>query len=357
MSEILSNLAKVLPQLLIIAALSGLIGWWLRGSPAKKAEPAKAAKPTGGDKQQPDRAKNLEAAMEKSKAANKALKAELESLKSNSIAKAVHDQQLAELEALQGTLAHESKRAAALEVDLKKAQEILKDLNSRANEVSKAQKDRSFALENELSKVRQELAILQNRPDDTATLQAEIDRLREAVATTTRFAGELRKREATALEALEKAQAQLSNAGESAQPARSASTRKIGPVGDSDRVSAAKAEVLRLLEQNKRRTLAAASEPLATPTVPVVFAATGAVAEESEVRESAPVEVVDAPVGPDVREEPIETTSGIGDAPSTDAPSAAAPTAEAVALAEDSAEDADESVAESPADHDPASQA
>lgn len=263
MPEFITQLAKVLPQLAIIAAVFGIIGWWLRGSSAKP-EPAKSTKSAASDKAPQDRSKNLESALEKSKAAHKALKSELDGLKAGSIPKADHEMRLAELEAAHSSLATESKRTAVLEVELRKAQETLKTLNARSNEVSKAQKDRSFTLENELSKVRRELALLQDRPDDTATLQAEIERLRESVATSTRFAGELRKREATTLEALERAQAQLANAGDAARPAAS---RKIGPVGDGTRVAAAKAEVLRLIERNKQNSTEVSPAIVESPTV------------------------------------------------------------------------------------------
>lgn len=307
MSEIFTNLAKVLPQLAIIAAVAAFIGWWLRGP---KATPA-PAKTTAPDKAPQDRSKNLESQLEKSKAAHKALKSEFDSLKAASVSKEVHDQQLAELAAAQTSLATESKRTAVLDVELKKVQETLKGLNARSNEASKAQKDRSFALENELSKARQELAVLHNRPDDSSTLQAEIERLRESVATSTRFAGELRKREAAAIEALERAQAQLAAAGDSVRPA---AARKIGPVAvESDRVTAAKAEVLRLIELNRQKQIepvAAVLEtiPAATPAIPVELPA--AVAEEpvdqseepiatqeqSVVAAEEPVAVVETPV-------------------------------------------------------------
>lgn len=260
MPEFITALAKVLPQLAIVAALAGLIGWWLRGSSAKP-EPAK---PASDGKPQQDRAKNLEATLEKSKAAHKALKSELDDLKAASVSKADHAKTLAELEAAHVSLATESKRTAVLDVELKKSQEALKALNARSNEAGKAQKDRSFALENELSKARQELAELHARPDDSSALQAEIERLREAAATANRYAGEARKREAVAVEALEKAQTRIADAGATASPA---AARKIGPVGDSERVAAAKAEVLRLVELNRQQAEAATEAPASGPEI------------------------------------------------------------------------------------------
>ena len=254
-------LSKVLPQLAFIAALAGLIGWTLRGLTTKPA-PAKAA--SSGDKAQPDRSKNLEATVEKSKAAQKALKAELEALQASTVPKAALDAATAELEAARKEFDTEAKRISTLETDLKKAQDTIKNLNARANDADKAQKDRSFALENELSKTREQLAILQNRPDDSAGLTAEIERLRESVAVSTRFAGEMRKREAAAVEALEKAEAKFADFGD---PSRAAVvSKKIGPVVESSRIAAAKAEVLRLVEMNKQKEAALAVEDAAEVT-------------------------------------------------------------------------------------------
>ncbi|RYD32172.1 MAG: hypothetical protein EOP87_13315, partial [Verrucomicrobiaceae bacterium] len=246
----IENLSKVLPQLFIIAAIAVGIGWALRGLFIKPAPAAKSTPASDSGKQ--ERAKNLEAALEKSRAAHKATKTELDALQAGSVSKSSLDAAAAELETARKELESVARRTASLEADLKKSQETIKHLNSRSNDAEKSQKDRSFALENELSKTRAELAQLQNRPDDSAGLQAEIERLRESVATTTRFAGELRKRETAAIEALEKAQARLDEAG--AAPRQPATPTKIGPVGDSGRVAAAKAEVLRLLEQNKQKS-------------------------------------------------------------------------------------------------------
>lgn len=254
MSETLTLLSKVLPQLAIIAVLCGFIGWSLRGRPAKTA-PAKPS--PAADKGQQDRAKNLEAALEKSKAAHKALKAELENLQSASVSKATFDHTSAELAAARSAVDTETKRISTLEADLKKAQDTVKQLNARLNDGEKAQKERSFALENELSKTREQLAVLQNRPDDSAELHAEIERLRESVAVSSRFAGEVRKREAAAIEALEKAEAKLADLSDLSDPSRPAAvSKKIGPVVESDRIAAAKAEVIRLVEMNKQKEAA-----------------------------------------------------------------------------------------------------
>lgn len=258
MTESFTILAKVLPELAVIIVLAIFIGWSLRGRPAKDA-PAKAVKATpSSDKGQQDRAKNLEATLEKSKATNKSLKAEIEALQSGTVSKPTFENATAELDAARKALETETKRISTLETDLKKAQDTIKHLNARLNDGEKAQKDRSFALENELSKTREQLAIVQNRPDDSTDLHAEIERLRESVAVSTRFAGEVRKREAAAIEALEKAEARLTELSDPSRPA--VVLKKIGPVVESDRIAAAKAEVLRLVEMNKRKEEAVASE-------------------------------------------------------------------------------------------------
>jgi hypothetical protein len=256
------NLVKVLPHIAFIAAVCLGLGWTLRGLFTKPAAGAKSTPTIDSGKQ--DRVKNLEAALEKSRASHKETESELEALQASSVSKAALEASTAELGTARKELDGVGKRISALEADLKKSQETIKHLNSRANDVDKAQKDRSFALENELSKTREQLAILQNRPDDSTDLQAEIERLRESVAVSTRYAGEMRKREAAAAEALEKAEARLAEAG-TARPAPT--SKKIGPVADSGRIAAAKAEVLRLVEQNKAKAAAAVAIAPLFPTM------------------------------------------------------------------------------------------
>ena len=288
-----SQFSSFLPQIALVAAISILIGWLLKGQ-FTKAKPVKAA--VAPDAPNRDRAKNLEAALDKSKAAHKALKSELEALQAASIPTATFEKTTIELETVRKTLDAEAKRISTLETDLKKAQDTIRSLNARANEGDKTQKDRSFALENELSQARQKLAQLEARPDDSAVLHAEIERLRESVAVSSRFAGEVRKREAAAVEALEKAQAELAAIGD---PARAVAkvAKKVGPVGDSDRVAAAKAEVLRLVEKNKQAPPAPVEEP-------VVAAVEEAVAVEAEpAAEAEPVAVIEEQA-PAIIEEP-----------------------------------------------------
>jgi len=325
MPESLTLLAKVLPQLAVIIAVAVFIGWSLRARLVKPAVPVKSAKAApAADKGQQDRVKNLEATLEKSKAAHKALKAELEALQAATVSKATFEATTAELTAARKALDTETKRISTLETDLKKSQETLKTLNGRANDADKSQKDRSFALENELSKTRSRLTLLENRPDDSAVLNAEIERLRESVAVSSRFAGEVRKRETAALEALEKAEAKLADLND---PSRSATvSRKIGPVLDSSRIAAAKAEVIRLVEMNKQKDSAVVAEeelavaeevaPVAEEVAPVVEEVAPVVEEIAPVaEEAAPVAEETAPVAeetapvviaaPTVRKEPL----------------------------------------------------
>ena len=296
-NETLTHLSEVLPVLAVLAAVFGFLGWSVRGVSNKPA-PAKAAKPAStSDKGQQDRAKNLEAALEKSKAAHKALKAELENIQASSVSKATMQSAVAELEAARKALDTETKRSSTLETDLKKSQDTLKSLNARANDGEKAQKDRSFALENELSKTREQLAVLHNRPDDSTQLNAEIERLRESVAVSTRFAGEMRKREAAAVEALEKAEARLADLSD---PSRSAPiSKKIGPVVDSGRIAAAKAEVIRLVELNKQKEAEAPVEaaPVNVEESPVIAKAAPAIVDDAPALvEAAPAIVEETPV-------------------------------------------------------------
>lgn len=293
-----SQLFDFLPQIALIVAISVLIGWSLKGR-FTKAKPAKAAAPAENPNR--DRAKNLEAALDKSKTAHKSLKSELETLQAASVPTATLEKTSSDLEAAHKALESESKRIATLETDLKKAQDTIKNLNGRANETDKAQKDRSFALENELSQARQQLAQLEARPDDSAVLHAEIERLRESVAVSSRFAGEVRKREAAAVEALQKAQAELAAMGDSSRAVPKVS-KKVGPVGDSDRVAAAKAEVLRLVEKNKQATAVPAEEAV-LPAAEEPIAAE----EQAVVVMEKPAMVIEEPV-PAIIEEEIPVT-------------------------------------------------
>ena len=89
----------------------------------------------------------------------------------------------------------------------------------------------------------------------------------------------MRKREATAVEALERAES---------QPIAASASKKIGPVVDSGRIAAAKAEVLRLVELNKQReSLVIEESPAAAAeTLPPV---------SDDIPEEIPVEISPEP--------------------------------------------------------------
>jgi len=199
-----------------------------------------------------DRSKKLEESLSKAQAKLKEVQADFDSLKTGSVSKSAFETVNTELAELRQALDTVQKRAAALETDLRKSQDTLKGLHARANEVDRTQKDRSFSLENELSKTRAQLADALARPDNTTELQAEIDRLRESVANGTRYAGELRKRETAAQEALQKLQRKLDK-----QPVETAEPVELPPndfpARESDRIAAAKAEVIRLHALNAER--------------------------------------------------------------------------------------------------------
>jgi len=335
MSQMFHHLSQALPLLAVISAICGFIGWWSRGMGAAKPAPAKAS--PGIEKPGQDRAKNLEATLEKSKTANKSLKAELDELKAASVPRESHEQTLSELETARQSLAGETRRASAMEVDLRKVQENLKVLNNRANESDKAQKERGFALQNELSKAREELAVFQSRPDESSGLLDEVERLRESVANATRYAGELRKREAAAVEELEKVKARFAN---SRDAANAPAPVKTAPAGDSDRVAAAKAEVLRLLEENRKKSVAAVAVPLTAiaPVAGIVGAALAETAPPEEPKVAPVAEEVVAPMALEVpspepaaeEAEPVaEVATPVEAAPVAEAPVAEAPVAEA----------------------------
>lgn len=307
----IDHLLKALPLVAVIAVVVGIAGWWLRALMVKATSQPLVSEPTKQEK-----VKNLEIALEKSRSSHKATKTELDELKAGSVSRQELDAAIHELQVTRETSEMGSKRAASLETELKKSQETIKSLNTRANEMEKAQKDRSFQLENELSKARQDLAQFENRPDDSGELRAEIERLRESVASLTRYSGELRKKEAAAVEALEKAKASFSR--------DSAKSPMIPekPAGDSDRVAAAKAEVLRILEQNR---LKQSEQQPSAPEVPAHIA--------EEVKEEIQKPAAEASVEPPPTEqkeeappapEPALEPSAVEDTAEKEAPAAPA---------------------------------
>ncbi len=248
---------KILPLLVFTAVIFSYFGWWLRRR--FHAPVVSSAKPTVvDDLPARERVKKLEHALSKSEAAQKSLKQEMETVQAKSINKAAHEKTARELTEAQHRLDGDQKRIAALETELKRTRDALNAINSKTAETNKGQRERAFALENELSKVRGELAAIQARPDNTLQLQTEVDRLRESLTNSNRVVGELRKQEAAANLALEKAQKKLAAAvatTEAPEPETSPLTAPLGAAFPPapDRTSEAKADLERIQAQNARK--------------------------------------------------------------------------------------------------------
>ena len=206
---------KLLPFLGLTAVLFGVFGWWLRRK--FHAPVVSSSKPSAPDDLSArERVKKLEHALTKSESAQRSLKQDLETLQAKSVSKQALDKASKDLADAQHRVDADLKRIQALEAELKKARETLNTLNSSTAETNRGQRDRTFALENELSKTREALAILEARPDNSLVLQAEVDRLRETLTNSTRVIGELRKQETTTAQALLKTQTQLEAATQQA---------------------------------------------------------------------------------------------------------------------------------------------
>ena len=183
---------KLLPLLAFTAAIFGMFGWWLRRK--FHAPVVSSTKPRESDDLPArERVKKLNHALAKSEAAQQSLKHALESLQAKSVPAQTLEKASKDLAGAQHRVEADQKRIQALEAELRKARESLNNLNSTAADANKGQRDRTFALENELSKTREALAILEARPDNSLPLQTEVDRLREALTNSTRVIGELRK--------------------------------------------------------------------------------------------------------------------------------------------------------------------
>jgi len=248
---------KILPLLAFTAVIFGFFGWWLR---RKFQAPVVSSSKTATPEDLParERVKKLEHALAKSETAQKALKLELETLQAKSVGKAALDKTAKELAEAQHRLESDQKRIATLETELKKARDAVNSLNSKNAEANKGQRERTFALENELSKARGELATLNSRPDNSLTLQAEVDRLRESLVNSTRVVGELRKQEAAAVQALDKAQKQLEAALAKNAPTPSGGVSLLPALEQAfppavDRTAEAKADLERIQALNARQ--------------------------------------------------------------------------------------------------------
>ncbi|MEI6656745.1 MAG: hypothetical protein WCP45_18420, partial [Verrucomicrobiota bacterium] len=288
---------KLLPLLAITAAIFGMLGWWLRRK--FHAPVVSSHKPVAQDDVPArERVKKLESALAKAEATHKSLKHELDTLHAKTVSKATLDKAAKDLADAQHRVEADQKRIQTLEVELRKSRETLNTLNSNAAEANKGQRARTFALENELSKTREALALLDARPDNSLTLQAEIDRLRETLTNSTRVIGELRKQETTTSQTLAKFQGQLEAAGRNAPadetggvsllPALEMAQRKpLQPIktSPSDKVADAMAEVERLHALNAQKEaerLAAERTAAAEQAGQERLAAEQAAAEQAE---------------------------------------------------------------------------
>ncbi|MBN8459125.1 MAG: hypothetical protein J0M04_14935 [Verrucomicrobia bacterium] len=302
---------KILPLLVFTAAIFAYFGWWLRTRfHAPVVSSAKPAAPD--DLPARERVKKLEHALAKSESAQKEIKQQMEHLQAKSINKAAHEKLAKEFSDAQHRLEGDQKRIAALEAELRKSRDTLNALNTKAAEANKGQREKTFALENELSKVRGELAAIQARPDNTLQLQGEVDRLRESLTNANRVVGELRKQEAAAAAAVEKAERKLAAAlakQESATPESAPLSTKLGAVFPTtpapDRTAEAKAEVERL-QRKPVSNFAAEQERLAVEH-----------AAQLEAEVSAP----EPEPAPEPTPEPVAEES----APEPEAPAAPAP--------------------------------
>ncbi len=243
-------LAKILPLLALCALLFGIIGWWLRslfGNRSTEVQAVAAAPENTGK----DRIKRLEEKLRLAEIDSKTAKHDYESLQKNSVPRSTLEETQRELHSLQEIDSNHQKRIFALESDLKKAQASIGALNASANEGDRLVKEKTFALENELSKTREQLARFEGSTDQSSQLQAEIDRLRENLANANRVTGEIRRQEAATAAALAACEARLEKAGSepistpTIQPLIGAVAKSV-PAPESDRVIAARAEVMRL---------------------------------------------------------------------------------------------------------------
>jgi len=284
---------KLLPLLAVTAALFGCFGWWLRRK--FHAPVVSSSKPhVQDDLPARERVKKLENALARSESAQKSLKLELETLQAKTVSKQSLEKAAKDLADAQHRLEADQKRIQALETDLKKSRDTLNTLNSSTAEANKGQRDRTFALENELSKAREALAILEARPDNSLALQAEIDRLRENLTNSTRVIGELRKQEAATAQTLVKVQTQLEAATPKSSaastdtvsllPAMELAERLSNKSGGSDKVADAKEEVARLqaLNAQKEAERIAAEQAAAARTEQNRRAAEHATAQQAE---------------------------------------------------------------------------
>ena len=346
MSGTLWFILKMVPLLVVTAAVFTYFGWVLRRRFHAPAAASHAKPAVADDLPARERVKKLENSLKKAEAARKAADDELAAVQAKSISKVVHDKLAQQLTDANLKVEGEAKRMQALEAELKRARDTVSNLSSKANEANKGQQERVFALENELSKVRGELAALIAKPDRSAELEKEVARLRDALTNANRVVGELRKSEAAAVADSEKARKKLdaarakaAEAAEAAEKARAAipvvsvagAFARMPSPPPISRTAEAKAGLERIEAARKATEDAAARTPISEPSqalpepeeapVPVIEPTPEPAAEQlaEPAIEMAPEPVIEATTEP-----AVDTPATIADAEET--PELAAPT-------------------------------
>ncbi len=313
---------KILPYLGGCSLIAGFVGWYLHHKLVQQR--GSHAEPVNHSKDDQVRLKKMQEKLHKSEALNHSLTNELNAIRTASVSKLDHEAAAQSLAETKKSVDLERQRIATLEADLKKAQETISAFHSKANAAVKDEKSRIFVLENELSKTRAELLDLQGKGDDSTELRKELERMRESVANSTRFAGEARKREAALAEELESSKAKWEKLSAVGTPVISApaplhSFASAMPAVVSDNVAKARAEVARLNEERKQKQNEEAAHLAASlVAAPAVVVAADVVVEdvvvEDVVAEKAFIEevvaeevVTDAVVVEDVAAEEVPT--------------------------------------------------
>ncbi|NJM37889.1 MAG: hypothetical protein HC845_08570 [Akkermansiaceae bacterium] len=244
---------KLLPLLAFCALVFGLIGWWLRsllsGNQGANQEVQKVTN-SSQDNASRARIRKLEEKLQKADGDYKSIKGSYEALQKSSVSTATLESAEQEIARLKELDLSNQKRLAAFEADTKKAQASIAALNANLNDADRQQKDRTFALENELSKTREQLSRFESGAGKDEEYQAEIERLRESLANAIRVAGELRRQETATAEALAACEARCETLGQAPKSTSSirpllGAVQSAAPV-ESDRIAAARAEVMRL---------------------------------------------------------------------------------------------------------------
>jgi DNA repair exonuclease SbcCD ATPase subunit len=271
---------KLLPYVAICSTVAFLLGYFFSRPKSTKSSATSAHAPTNDESA---RIKKLQEKLQSSETAAKSLRQQLESLKADSITKTEHATLQSGLDALQEKWNTEKKRVAALEADVRKAQDTAASLNSRLNADAKAQNSRVIQLENELSQAREALNLAGTAPAYTAPdLQAELDRAKDTVANAMRLVGETRKRESALQQELESLKKRVES-GSTPRPSQLISTLPFGTLETTaptpSAADRAREEVARL---NAKRDAELQTIPVEVPQIEPIL-------EEQPVLEEQPI--------------------------------------------------------------------